>query len=436
MIHRLALNTLSRMVLSAVILLTSALTLANSYSPSNQRYPSLRNNSPALYGLNIFRAERLTLETKKNTDKTPTVFDKTVFSAFYDAIDTLETEMGPFNPALSQTLNQLGEALQDQGQHLEAISVFKRAVHVARIDQGLYTPEQVPTLKRIISSYLALKNFAKSDDTHEYLYFVEGQNSTRNPTEIFESQAFYAQWQRAAYLRERNDEQHRRLLKLYEIHQQSVLRLETENPLNEALVTHYYSQLDTLYLLDQHPGIEPLSLRLSAEQERAMALESRERTRLRQLNRNPYSQGLKILSKIEAIVQGKERQPEKQKLNLARGDWHTWFGRSSQAKSAYKKASQADGIFNSEPLELPLSSPSSPDEFNKPNVHRGRVSLAFNINKQGDVRKMEVIALHAQQGKASSLAVKRLVQQLKFRPKLEQGISVDTRVVREYNFRY
>lgn len=423
------------MALSAVCLLSSTLTLANSYGLSNHRYPSLREKSPALYGLNIFRAEHQVLEAKKHPNKTPSAFDKTSFSTFYEAIDTLETEMGPFNPALSQTLNQLGEALQDQGQHREAISVFRRAIHVARINQGLYTAEQVPTIKRIINSYLTLNNFAKSDDTHEYLYFVEGQNTSRTRTEVLESEALYARWQRSAYLHERNDQQHRRLLRLYELHEQNVQQLEAENPLNIALVAHYYQQLDTLYLLDQHPGIEPPSLRLNSEEERIMALESKEQTRLRQLNRNPYARGIKILNKIGAIVQNKEQQ-QRQDLNLARGDWHTWFGRSSQAKSAYEKVAQIDGVFNSEPLELPLGSHFWPDEFNKPNVRRGRVSLALKINKRGEVKKMEVIALLAQQGKASSLAVKRLVRQLKFRPKLKQGISVDTLVVREYNFRY
>jgi len=83
-----------------------------------------------------------------------------------------------------------------------------------------------------------------------------------------------------------------------------------------------------------------------------------------------------------------------------------------------------------------VSSQSWPEQFNKPNTRQGRVSLALNINKRGEVKHMEVIALHAKQGKVSTLAVKRLVRQLKFRPKLKQGISVDSLVVREYNFRY
>jgi len=390
-IHRLPISTINRIVLSVIFLLGSALTLANSYNISHLRSPSLRDSSPALYGLNIYRAKHQSTASKIQQGHKDTTQDKTSLSKFYKAIDTLETEMGPFNPALSQTLNQLGESLQKQGQHSEAIRIFRRAIHVDRVNLGLDTPEQIPTIKRIISSYLTLKNFSKSDDAYEYLYFVENQNNQRDEAELLKSQNLYARWQRTAYLLERND--------------------------------------------DQHPGIEPQSLSLNAEEERRMALESREKIRLRQLNRNPYSQGLKILNKIAAIVENK-KPAQKQKLDLAKGDWHTWFGRSHKAKSAYERMALSSDISSSEPQALPLNPQSWPEVFNKPNIRRGRVSLALNINKRGEVKHMEVIALQAEQGKVSTLAVKRLVRQLKFRPKLKQGISVDSLVVREYNFRY
>jgi len=434
-IHRLPISTINRIVLSVIFLLGSALTLANSYNISHLRSPSLRDSSPALYGLNIYRAKHQSTASKIQQGHKDTTQDKTSLSKFYKAIDTLETEMGPFNPALSQTLNQLGESLQKQGQHSEAIRIFRRAIHVDRVNLGLDTPEQIPTIKRIISSYLTLKNFSKSDDAYEYLYFVENQNNQRDEAELLKSQNLYARWQRTAYLLERNDDQHRRLLRLYELHEQNVQALESGDTTDETLVAHYYQQLDTLYLLDQHPGIEPQSLSLNAEEERRMALESREKIRLRQLNRNPYSQGLKILNKIAAIVENK-KPAQKQKLDLAKGDWHTWFGRSHKAKSAYERMALSSDISSSEPQALPLSPQSWPEVFNKPNIRRGRVSLALNINKRGEVKHMEVIALQAEQGKVSTLAVKRLVRQLKFRPKLKQGISVDSLVVREYNFRY
>jgi len=434
-IQRSPTSTLNRIVLSVVCLLGSALTLANSYNVSHLRSPSLRDSSPALYGLNIYRAKHPSTESKIQQGHDDTTQGKTSLRKFYNAIDTLETEMGPFNPALSQTLNQLGEFLQKQGQHSEAIRIFRRAIHVDRVNQGLDTPEQIPAIKRIISSYLTLKNFSKSDDAYEYLYFVENQNNQRDEVELLESQNLYARWQRTAYLLERNDDQHRRLLRLYDLHEQTVQALESEDITGETLVAHYYQQLDTLYLLDQHPGIEPPSLSLNAEEERRMALESREKIRLRQLNRNPYSQGLKIFNKIAAIVENKEAA-QKQKLDLAKGDWHTWFGRSHKAKSEYGKLALSSDISSSEPQALPLSPQSWPEAFNKPNIRRGRVSLALNINKRGEVKHMEVIALQAEQGKVSTLAVKRLVRQLKFRPKLKQGISVDSLVVREYNFRY
>ncbi len=435
MIYRFPISTLSRICLSAICFLSSAHTLANSYNFSNTRSPSLRDDSPTLYGLNIYQAKHQTSASEIHKGKTDRAQNKTSLSKFYNAIDTLETEMGPFNPALSQALNQLGETLQKQGQHSEAIRIFRRAIHVDRVNQGLDTLKQIPAIKRIISSYLALNNFSKSDDAYEYLYFIENQNNQRDEAELLDSQKLYARWQRTAYLLERHDNQHRRLLRLYELHAKNVQALESKDLTNDVLVAHYYQQLDTLYLLDQHPGIEPLPLSLNAEEERRMALESREKTRLRQLNRNPYSQGLKILNKIAAIVENKE-PAQKQRLALANGDWHTWFGRSYKAKSEYEKMALASEISSSEPQALPLSPQAWPEQFNKPDTRQGRVSLALNINKQGEVKHMEVIALHAKQGKVSTLAVKRLVRQLKFRPKLKQGISVDSLVVREYNFRY
>jgi hypothetical protein len=75
-------------------------------------------------------------------------------------ITDLENRFGPYAPGLAEQLLGLGASYQNRGLHEQAIEVFKRGVHVSRVNNGLQSAEQIPLLQRMISSPVALGLFA------------------------------------------------------------------------------------------------------------------------------------------------------------------------------------------------------------------------------------------------------------------------------------
>ena len=57
--------------------------------------------------------------------------------SYRQAITDLESAQGAYATQLPEQLLGLGLSLQNAGQHEEAVRVFKRGVHLARVNDGL-----------------------------------------------------------------------------------------------------------------------------------------------------------------------------------------------------------------------------------------------------------------------------------------------------------
>ncbi|MEE4147026.1 MAG: hypothetical protein V2I26_19630, partial [Halieaceae bacterium] len=101
------------------------------------------------------------------------VVERATEQSLLDAISRLESRDGAYSADLPEHMLSLGLALQQQERHGEAVDVFKRGVHLARINNGLYCPEQIPLLNGEIRSSIALGEYARVDDLQQYLYRVQ-----------------------------------------------------------------------------------------------------------------------------------------------------------------------------------------------------------------------------------------------------------------------
>ena len=54
------------------------------------------------------------------------------------------------------------------GEHQQALVLFKQALHVARINQGLYHESQISIVDDIISAEISLQNWEEVDNYHAY----------------------------------------------------------------------------------------------------------------------------------------------------------------------------------------------------------------------------------------------------------------------------
>ena len=92
-------------------------------------------------------------------------------------ITDLESRHGPYASGLAEQLLGLGVAYQSQGLHSQAVDIFKRGVHISRINSGLYNADQIPLLQRLINSLVAAGDYDTADERQYYLYRVHASGT-------------------------------------------------------------------------------------------------------------------------------------------------------------------------------------------------------------------------------------------------------------------
>ncbi|MBT7226441.1 MAG: hypothetical protein HN872_07500 [Gammaproteobacteria bacterium] len=83
-------------------------------------------------------------------------------------ITVLDTDFGAYDQRQIEPLQDLGRQSQSAGEYQQALSFFKQALHVARVNRGLYHDSQISIIESIISSEVALKNWEKVNKHYAY----------------------------------------------------------------------------------------------------------------------------------------------------------------------------------------------------------------------------------------------------------------------------
>lgn len=81
----------------------------------------------------------------------------------------LREEYGPYDVRLSEAMHQLGRSYQESGQHELALEFLKGAWQISKVNYGLYSEDQIPTLELIIYSEMELQRWESVDGHYAYL---------------------------------------------------------------------------------------------------------------------------------------------------------------------------------------------------------------------------------------------------------------------------
>ncbi len=84
-------------------------------------------------------------------------------------VDDLELRYGPYDIRLKEALRGLGFRLKQEGQFEEASLVFKRALHVSRVNEGLNNESQLAIVERLIEVDQQLAAWDEVNDHFTYL---------------------------------------------------------------------------------------------------------------------------------------------------------------------------------------------------------------------------------------------------------------------------
>lgn len=123
---------------------------------------------------------------------------------YSEGVGTALESTGPYSAAVRETYQALGLAQQQAGLHEEAIASFESAMHVDRVNGGLYTMQQIPLVESIIASYEASGNIDEVSNFEEYLYYINQKSFAVDDPRLLAAKERWADWNVQAYLKQGN----------------------------------------------------------------------------------------------------------------------------------------------------------------------------------------------------------------------------------------
>lgn len=91
-------------------------------------------------------------------------------------INEIEANGGVFDGAMLPELIGLGILHQEQLKHEEAANAFQRALHIIRVNEGLYSTKQLPVIDFLIESNASRQEWKQVADSYDMMYWLFRRN--------------------------------------------------------------------------------------------------------------------------------------------------------------------------------------------------------------------------------------------------------------------
>jgi hypothetical protein len=358
-----------------------------------------------------------------------------------EAIRRLESRDGAYSADLPEQMLSLGLALQQQERHGEAVDIFKRGVHLARINNGLYCPEQIPLLNGEIRSSIALGEYARVDELQEYLYRVQtrGMASGEQRAAALLQQA---DWHFNAYQLGIGDRGSERLVTMWELYRLAWTDISTTlGDTSPELLPPLYGMLRTQYLISEYRAEnEPQASGLSSGYVTGGA------NRFYAYRSENYDLGRSVIMAIYKVQEANHGTDSDEAIGavVSLGDWALWNDQRGDATQTYQlalaelaqrsAAQEGEPLLLTEPVPLPdinglrrLPKPVSPD--------KGNILVEFAVDDRGAVTDLVRKDTNEDMDDAANRLM-RVLRNTQFRPRFVAGEPVGTdKLVRAYEIK-
>lgn len=378
----------------------------------------------------------------------------------------LESPGNTWRAELGETLLDLGRALQAANDHEGALEQFERAVHISRINHGLFSLQQLPAIMLQVQSHLAMDQWDSADGLRQYAFYVQSRTYQDNDPGLIPALVDYAQWNMDAFADRRGEIPSTRLLDAYQLYSVAVALMDRHEMQLEFPKEEYLRQQAFIsWLMHRTNVLARSDAVFSAERRIDDAWADGLTGQLTRGRNNAFARGEEALQKIiairaEHVAQADPgsavhdelvRQQAEAVLDLA--DWHLLFDRRQAARGTYREAwdlvaehdALAEGVFDRVVL-LPSFEPRlGPTEIQNVSIpqhasslqsrqpaagmqRRGRygyVTMAFDINRFGRATNVDIVDAGAE---GDDNVYRRMVGALRdslLRPRIDGGEPVD-----------
>lgn len=400
-----------------------------------------------------------------------------------DVLQSLTDQFGSDSEELIEPLALRGKALASLGDHQSAIVAFDEAIHIARVQRGLFTGSQIEKVYEQAKSYRAIGNYGKWIDREEYAFEVAERNKGEDPLSILSPLARLAE----------NYEIVGNHLAAREMYGRGLRELANNVDVDEELAVPFLFGLAKTYLNEHFPasknrtdarldlavvptrstadiyrqyemntattnrnfviGKKALEQALSIRQKKFDVLESlnAKNAALEPLPlhsddelESESSVGPKLVDKTARVAPSEKFEDQKRdpEFDLAAqnlreaivqlADWLLIFEKSQSAAKLYMRAHEVQQVLpesrsssTNEPVLLlspkiiPAKAPSEEDRLPQ---EVGFVKLSFDVRSNGRVRKIKTVSTSP--GSNMVFKVRKSILSAVFRPALMDGAPV------------
>jgi tetratricopeptide (TPR) repeat protein len=371
---------------------------------------------------------------------------------YLQSIENAEQGGGAYADGLAEPLQDLGRAYQAEAKHPEAMDFFTRALHLSRINEGLYSESQLPLLGYMIESHMAMGQLGAVDNKQSYRFRMQQRIYEAGDPELMEATLEYSEWQRQAYLDGFSGNTYRRIVDIHNIQSKAVEQLAEKDPNDPRIIPHLYERMEAEYLVSQYDGEkeDEFQVNITNSMEAKFALSTDlSAQRFQYLREFNYRNGIKTMQRIIDVQEAQEYSDpmELARAKIALGDWYMWWDTRARAMQAYEEAwailegdgsdlTDPDALFT-QPVELPEVPVFHPGTITPVNDERAHATILFNVSRAGRARDVRVVQQNPPDNMGARVALFDMMKEMRFRPIVREGKVVLTEnVIRDYRYEY
>jgi len=351
----------------------------------------------------------------------------------------LEASGGPYADGLDEPLADLARQQVREGRYAEALSLYRRSLHVLRINAGLTSPAQMAVVRAMLQLQRAIGGAEALDNLYGYYYRLGWLNAdVADDDRRWRVALEFLRWQRERLRRAMTRDPDRALLELHGLNEQLLDQAAADDVAAEIRLELVGSQLLNLYLIRDRvtpKTRDALSVLAPPRSRRPdMLPEDIYRDRLLDIQRSAQREGSALLA---SLIGHFESSVERAGIYRALGDWEQWNGNLRRGEDAWRRAFELLSDAGEEsliaqwfgaPVELPDNG-----VFWQPEdaAQRSLVRVTFDVNARGRARRADASVLSGRD--SASIVAMRELRGVRFRPRFDNGRARGAdRVVREY----
>jgi hypothetical protein len=361
---------------------------------------------------------------------------------YKDKIKDVEATGGPYADGLVEPLISLGQYYQSIGATQDAIDLYRRALHVARVNDGLINTRQLPVLRQLMAIYRSTDDRYALDASYEYFFRLQDLGAPPYTQDKMDAIFEYLNWQREAYTTRLDGTARNRLLQAFEVNERILSSMAAAPEFDLVWYQQLASsQIHHLYLLlGDDPVEDQLEPLLSGVNHGGLIRsEDMVRRRIEHIQRTGVSIGATLLADL--IDRSESAAPqERAALWVELGDWYQWNSQLKRANEAYGavvsmlRESGQDALIEQwlgEPVELPDESAVWLQRRDREPADRAVVAVRYDVSARGDVSNTEVVQM-PEEASGEAIRLQRMLRDTHFRPRLVSGEPEVTTGVQRY----